>query len=175
MKTHIALLRGINVSGKKKILMIDLKSLFEKIGFSAIETYIQSGNVVFNSSENDLGIKITKAIKSVYDFDVPVQIISSAELKEVCLANPFLNQEVDEKFLHVTFLSEQPSNESIALLQEMKFDKEEYQLIEKALYLYCPNGYGKTKLNNNFLERKLGVSATTRNWKTVMKLFSISN
>ena len=78
-------------------------------------------------------------------------------------------------FFFVTFLSEQPSNESIALLQEMKFDKEEYQLIEKALYLYCPNGYGKTKLNNNFLERKLGVSATTRNWKTVMKLFSISN
>ena len=175
MKTHIAILRGINVSGQKKIIMTELKELFESLGFVSVQTYIQSGNVVFESDKQGLATVISKAITTKYTFDIPVQVVTKEELQFVVKHNPFLNRAtIDEKFLHYTFLKELPNQELISALEAQSFEGEDFKIIEKVVYLNCPNGYGKAKMNNNFIERKLKVVATTRNLKTVNKLILLS-
>ncbi len=175
MKKQIALLRGINVSGQKKILMADLKVLFEKLGCSAIQTYIQSGNIVFHSEEKNLAEKIKSAIKGKYDFDVPTLVLSLNELQRTIANNPFFTNEAEEKVLYITFLADLPQTELATALEENTFSPDEFKIIGKTVYLYCPNGYGKIKMNNNFIERKLKTQATTRNWKTVNKLVELAS
>jgi len=178
MKRFIALLRGINVSGQKKIKMSELRALFEDIGFRDIETYIQSGNVIFNSKTDDiknLGVKIEKKIKEEFDFDVKVILKNCAELEYILNKNPLLmKQKAKPDWAYVTFLSEEPSTINIEKLKEINYNPEEYFIDSKTIYVYLPNGYGRAKLNNNFFESKLKVLATTRNWKTVNKLFELS-
>lgn len=175
VQTQIAILRGINVSGQKKIIMTELKELFQTLGFVNVQTYIQSGNIVFQSNETNLALTIKEAIHDRFTFDVPVQVILGEAMQAMMTENPFLsNNQLDEKFLHYTFLESVPSHELVDQLKEQEFPGEEFQLVGKVVYLYCPNGYGRAKLNNNFLERKLKVSATTRNHKTVNKLVELS-
>ena len=176
MKQQIAILRGINVSGQKKILMADLKNILEEEGFKTVQTYIQSGNVLFYSDEQNLADKINLAIKKHYDFDVPVQVLGVDELEKVILENPFLKEEnVEEKTLHVTFLATEPAEELVKSVEGLVLENEFFRIIGQVVYLYCPNGYGKIKMNNTFIERKLKVSATTRNWKTVNKLVELAD
>jgi uncharacterized protein (DUF1697 family) len=175
MKTHIAILRGINVSGQKKVIMTELKALFESLGFLSVQTYIQSGNVIFESDKQGLATVINQAITTKYTFDVPVQVVAKEELEFVVKHNPFLSKgKGDEKFLHYTFLKDQPNEELIAVLESQNFEGEEFKITKKVVYLHCPNGYGKAKMNNNFIERKLKVVATTRNLKTVNRLIKLS-
>ena len=176
MKRFIALLRGINVSGQKKIKMSELKVLFEDAGFQQIETYIQSGNVIFSSkeySEDQLAKKISLAIKNKFLFEVNIIIITSIELDKVLLNNPFIKKKKDDDKLYVTFLSGKPSMEQIKKLEEVNFSPEEYLINGKVIYLFLPNGAGKAKLNNNYFENKLKVVSTTRNWRTVSTLSGI--
>ncbi|WP_159470575.1 DUF1697 domain-containing protein [Dyadobacter sp. 3J3] len=180
MQTYIAILRGINVSGHNMIKMADLKTMFETLPFENIRTYIQSGNIVFNAkpgNDQDLEKQIHDTIQKTFSFSVPVIVLEEKELRKVRQHNPFLtgrNEDVTK--LHVTFLEAIPENILVEKLKETaQFLPDEWILEGKAIYLFCPNGYGKTKLNNNFFENKLKVTATTRNWKTVNELVSIAD
>jgi uncharacterized protein (DUF1697 family) len=172
---YIALLRGINVSGKRKIKMIDLRAMCEKIGLEEVQTYIQSGNLIFESSEETPSVLeqvLKEQIQAVFGLEVPVMVMSQAYLKEIAENNPFLkkNNALDIKLLHVTFLAEKPAEDSIRVLREKDYGTDEFQVLEDRVYLYFPNGYGRTKLTNTVFEKKLQVAATTRNWRTVSKL-----
>ena len=177
MKTYISILRGINVSGRKIIKMNDLQSLYQGLEFKNITTYIQSGNVIFQYKEVDtksLEVKIAKQIEITFGFEVPVIVLTIGELQQIVNNNPFL-KDVDKKseFLHVTFLGSTPEQYNREMIDEKKQPGEELFFTNQAIYLYCPNGYGNTKLNNSFIEKKLKVSATTRNWKTTNELLKI--
>jgi len=177
METFISILRGINVSGQKKIIMLDLKALYEDLGFHNVKTYIQSGNVVFKSvNEKNLNKKIETKIFEKYNFFVPVIIRNLEEIKNALLNNPLLKEDdIDVSKLHITFLEEGPLPENIEKLKEIDQKPDLFKINKKDIYLYTPNGYGNTKLNNNFFEKKLKTNATTRNWKTVNELLKIAN
>lgn len=178
MKRFIALLRGINVSGQKKIKMSDLKSLFEEVGFQNVETYIQSGNVIFSSKELSVKIlesKISSGIKNKFGFDVQVIVLNPEEIEYVIRANPFIKKKKDTERLYVTFLGKNPSNENFDKINSADYLPEEYAIDGRHIYLFVPNGYGKAKLNNNFFENKLKVLGTTRNWKTTITLSELVN
>jgi uncharacterized protein (DUF1697 family) len=177
MNTYIALLRGINVSGAKTIKMEELRLTFQKLGFENVTTYIQSGNVVFTASEtatSQLAAKIAEAIKTDFGFDVPVVVLTAAELQTIAKNNPLNDGTRDEAFLHVTFLAENPAAFNLSDIEAKKQGNEEIVISGKVVYLYCPHGYGKTKLTNTFLESKLKVPATTRNWKTTCELLRMA-
>ncbi|MEY3237782.1 MAG: hypothetical protein RI883_1883 [Bacteroidota bacterium] len=174
MITYISILRGINVGGHRLIKMVDLKSLVTNLGFRNVQTYIQSGNIVFQfteTSEEILEEMIRSAIKKQYDFDVPVMVKGIAEMKDIAAKNPYLKDDSkDISHLHVTFLDGIPNQEKYDTLATGDFKSDEYTLVGKNIYVYCPNGYGNTKLTNTFFENKLKVGATTRNWKTTNEL-----
>ncbi len=180
MTTYISILRGINVGGQKKVKMADLKDLYQSLNFNDVKTYIQSGNVVFqcqDSSPSKLREKIENKIKEVFDFHVPVLIRTKDEIQKIIEDNPFKKEDI--KHLYVTFISDSPVEKPVKekLIKEankIKNESEKLSISEREIYLYLPNGYGKTKLSNDFFERKLNVSATTRNWRTVNRLLDIA-
>jgi uncharacterized protein (DUF1697 family) len=175
VKTYFSILRGINVGGRKKIKMTDLKDLYESLSLENIETYIQSGNIVFQhktTSTSALEDNIEKKIKEVFNFDVAVFIRTKDEFQKIIENNPFKNLDINK--LYVTFLTETPSKNIVKEIEKAKDESEQFSLSAKEIYLFIPNGYGRTKLSNDFFEKKLNVSATTRNWKTLNKLFDIT-
>jgi uncharacterized protein (DUF1697 family) len=179
MSTFISILRGINVGGHKKILMEDLKKVYEAMGFTEITTYVQSGNVIFKTAQNNsdplLSDKIENAIKEKYSFHVPVIIRTVDEMRLTISSNPFLQEDgIDSEKLHVTFLDQEPSPTDISAITRYDFSPDRFRILGKEVYLYCPESYGNTKLSNDFFEKKLHVKATTRNWKTVLRLGELS-
>ncbi|MDX5151158.1 MAG: DUF1697 domain-containing protein [Acidiferrobacterales bacterium] len=179
MQRYVSILRGINVSGQKKIKMDDLTVLYESLGFENVRTYIQSGNVVFDAagknSEKIAG-DIEQAIQRRYGFEVPVQLRTRAEMGTIVKANPFLKEEgIDIGKLHVTFLERAPGKSSVQKFNPGSLGPDRYVIQRAEVYLYCPGGYGKTRMSNNFIEKQLGVRATTRNWKTVNVLADMVN
>ncbi len=182
MKTYIALLRGINVSGQKKIKMADLKLMFENLGFTSVSTYIQSGNVIFKSDKKETEIQrdiIKKEILKQFGFDVPVLILTSEIVTTIHQDNPFNERieqgEIEDTKMYFTLLASAPDPEAIKTLESDNYGKEEFKITPNVVYFFAANGYGKTKLNNNFFEKKLGCNATTRNFKTIIKLLELSN
>lgn len=178
MRQYIALLRGINVSGQKKILMADLKKHCQSLGLSDITTYIQSGNIIFSSQiadEKILAELISEKINAEYGFDVPTIVVDSETLTKVIAALPFndIDPNVDGNKVYMGFLNKCPSSFDIDNLMTYVHAPEKLTITGNILYLHCPNGYGKTKLSNNFCENKLKVICTTRNLKTVTKLQSL--
>lgn len=178
MTTYISILRGINVSGHNLIKMEALRTSYQNLGFYDVRTYVQSGNVIFsgkNQEEAVLEQQISEQIKKDFGFDVPVIVTSADSLAQIIMNNPFLGQtDKDRSFLHVTFLSVIPKNFDMLTLETKKQNGEEVFILKNAIYLYCPNGYGNTKLTTHFFETKLKVSATTRNWKTTNELLTIA-
>jgi uncharacterized protein (DUF1697 family) len=180
MNTYIALLRGINVAGKNKIKMVELKQLFLNLGCKEVITYIQSGNVVFKSDNSEISKieqQIKVAIKKKLDYNIKVIIITKKDIETVFTSNPFLaNGNPDITKMCVTFLSDFPSSENILQLKEYTSNySDEYKINKKHIFLYCPAGFAKTKLTNNLIEKKLQLNATSRNWKTITKLVELSN
>lgn len=174
MNTYISLLRGINVSGQKKIKMEDLKNLYEKIGFQNVQTYIQSGNVIFASASEDtleLANLITKAIFEVYSFEVPVLILKPTELADVLAKNPF--QDEENQRLYYIFLLTEPTQTQLEKLEFDKFLPDKFAVVGKTIYLSVV-AYGNSKLSNNFFENVLKINATTRNHNTVLKLLELA-
>ena len=175
--TYISILRGINVSGHKMIKMDALRQLYSDLGFSNVRTYIQSGNVIFNDENTNVeeiekNIKIK--IKEVLGLDVQLIIKELSEYKEIVNNNPFVSrEEIDPELLHVSFLTTKPLQVDVDKLIG-QFTPEEFVLDGKVIYLYCPNGYGNTKLNNGFFEYKMKVIASTRNWKTTLELLRMA-
>ncbi|UII32438.1 DUF1697 domain-containing protein [Fulvivirga ulvae] len=179
MQRYIAILRGINVSGAKKIKMEDLRARLTNFGFENVKTYIQSGNIVFDCKKEDplvLAGQLQQKILEDYGYEVPVVITGANELKHIIDSNPFLKgRDEDQGKLYVTFLAESAASENIAKIDARDFQPDEFKINGKAIYLFCPEVYGRTKLTNNFFERKLKVTATTRNWKTVNALLSMAD
>ena len=178
MNKYISLLRGINVSGQKRIKMADLRLHLESIGLTNVQTYIQSGNVIFCSKLKDAS-KIKESIENkileVYNFSVPTMILTKPRLEKTISGNPFNLDRIDFSKLFITFLDSVPKNNSIENIGKFKGENEKFILSEDVIYLYCPNGFGRTKLTNNLFENKLNVTATTRNWKTSSKLLEMIN
>jgi len=178
MSTYIALLRGINVSGQKKIKMAELRQHLSALGFEQVQTYIQSGNVVFQcpaQATANLAKAIQDKIQLVYGWQVPTTVLEPGTLQQVLAHNPYLNEHgADPKHLYVTFLQQPPAAEQLATLETLKAGQEQFMLYQHWLYLYLPHGAGRTKLDNNTLERKLNTQATTRNWKTCQTLWQMS-
>ena len=177
MQRYASILRGINVSGQKKIKMADLSALYESLGFINVGTYIQSGNVVFEAAGANVDkimLGIEQVIKKRYGFKVPVLLRTQKEIHATLKANPFLKEHnVDTSKLHVTFLQRAPGASTIKNFKPDSLGQDRYFIRGSEVYLYCPGGYGKTRLSNTFLEKNLGVSATTRNWKTVNMLHEL--
>ncbi len=178
MQTYIAMLRGINVSGREKIKMADLRAYLSELDWQDLNTYIQSGNIVFRAevaTESLLAKVLADKIREKYEFDVPVLVKTQADVEAVVNENPFPKADgYDSKYLHVTFLAKAPTEAAIEVVKAVSHEPEQFIWRGTHLYLYAPKGYGRAKLNNNFLERKLDVQATTRNWKTVNKLLEMA-
>lgn len=178
MDKKIAILRGINVGGRRKILMADLRILFEDLGFTDVETYIQSGNVIFKYdnklNDTEIGDKIENAISDQYGFEVPVLVRSAKEWEQSVQNNPFYQtKEEDVTQLHLTFLKEKPTSENQLKTESYNYEPDQFVIKGKDVFIFCHGKYHQSKLTNKFFEKKLKVSATTRNWKTVLKLLEL--
>jgi len=178
MATFIAMLRGINVGGHNILKMEQLRASFAALGFSNVKTYVQSGNVVFdaaNDSAAGLSKRIEQNIMLDFGFQVPVFLATSKTVEETIKRNPLLKSPgIDQSKLHVTFLSDDPPKTALGQLQPLAVKPEQLRMLGRVIYLYCPNGYGKTRLSNAAIEKKLSVAATTRNWKTVNTLLEMT-
>jgi uncharacterized protein (DUF1697 family) len=175
---YIALLRGINVSGHNSIKMAELKGLFESLEFKSVKTYVQSGNVIFDYEKTDCMIltdQIEKKINEVFGFFIKTFILTVDDLENIVKKNSIAgepNIEIDK--LHITLLTDTPEINKVSSLDLKKDENEKFLIIERYVFLYCPNGYGRTKLNNTMFERKFKTTCTTRNWKTINYLLEIS-
>jgi uncharacterized protein (DUF1697 family) len=177
MGTYVAMLRGVNVGAKNRITMPALAQVFEDLGHADVVTYIQSGNVVFRSpvkTERTVARKIEQRIEADLGCDVAVLLRSKEELARVVKANPFLRKKADPKYLHVTFLAEEPDAALVRGAKEYDAGKDEFVVRGRDVYLHCPGGYGTTKINNGFFEKRLQAIATTRNWNSVTKLLELA-
>lgn len=175
---HIALLRGINVGGKNKLPMKSLVSIFEAAGCKSVQTYIQSGNVVFMAKAalaRRIPELVSDAIAKEFGYKVPVVSRTAADLKKVVRANPFTKTEPDERLLHVAFLAKKPTATQAAELDPDRSSPDEFELRGREIYLRCPNGVARTKLTNAYFDSKLATTSTMRNWKTTLKLLALAN
>ena len=175
MTQYIAILRGINVGGNRKIQMADLKALFAELGFTEISTYIQSGNVLFSSAKPEdtvaLGDKLEQAIADTFGFGLPVIVRTVEELQQAVATNPFFaSPDADIERLHLTFLKTAPEAAQLDDINQINLSPDKFSIIGNHAFVYCSGRYSDSKLTNAFFEKKLKVPATTRNWKTVLKL-----
>jgi uncharacterized protein (DUF1697 family) len=179
MFTHLALLRGINVSGHNMIKMEALKMALQNIGFQNVLTYIQSGNVFIDTEEENpakVGFIIKQEIFKTFGFDVPIIIIGKNDLEKCLERNPFLKEkELDTKKLYVAFVSVLLKKESINDLKMSQFKPDEAVVDETRIFIKYSVGAGKTKLDQKYIEKKLNCIATIRNWNTVTQLLKMYN
>jgi uncharacterized protein (DUF1697 family) len=174
-KRYLALLRAVNV-GKTWIAMEELRRLSEKEGFANVSTYIQSGNIVFTSDKShaECTAAIAASLETQLRAAVTVLVKTEKQLRQIVDRNPFVKEvKIDPAALHVTFLEANPSAKSIERLSAIKSGLDRFQISGDVVYLHCPGGYGRTKLSNAVIERKLDTPATTRNWKTVNVLLTL--
>jgi uncharacterized protein (DUF1697 family) len=173
--TYVALLRAVNVGGRK-LAMPDLRRIVSELGAEDVVTYVQSGNVAFSSGERAgaLAPALEEAIRAATGLDVRVLLRTRKELERALTANPLLDGR-DQSKLHVTFLEHKPAAARVRALGTDAFEPDEFRVVGREVYLHCPNGYGRSKLTNAFFERRLDVAATTRNWKTVGKLLELTS
>ena len=177
MTAYVALLRGINVSGQKLMKMEDLRACFETLRFERVTTHLQSGNVIFRAEPiPSMGETIEAEIKKRFGFAVPVLVRTARELERVVQGNPWKEKSgIDPAKMHVTFLSAAAPDGAVKSLEALVADHEGVHVTGREVYLYCPAGYGRTKLSNAAIEKKLSVVATTRNWKSVNALSSLAS
>lgn len=177
MQTRIALLRSVNVLGKNMIKMPELARAFEKAGFKNVRTYIQSGNVIFDSEEELCDIlagKIRDLVTKTFGLTIQVIVIRPQELSEIVAQNPFVKRPgIDLTRQHITFLDREADPEKAEKLLTYNYPPDEILIGSGAVYVHCPDGYGNTKFHNNFIEKKLGANATSRNWNTCQKLLEM--
>ena len=171
---YIALLRGINVGGHKKILMADLRLVLESLQFENVKTYIQSGNIVFQSSEENKALlqdNIHFAIKKHYDFEVPVLVKTISEIKTIVNACPFSEEEKEKSYFMLLFTS--PKTDLISTVMDKKPAHEQIEITKNCIYFYSEKGYGKAVCNSNFIEKKLDCVLSARNYRTMRKLIDL--
>ena len=172
----VALLRGINVGGKHRLLMKELAELFADAQCSDVRTYIQSGNVVFKASPivaKGLADCIAKNIEQRYGFASPVILRTTEEMAQTVRDNPFLRDGTPEKELHVYFLADLPKASAIQSLDPDRSAPDAFRVVGRQIYLHVPNGMGRTKLTNAYFDSKLSTVSTVRNWATVLTLLEM--
>lgn len=176
MKTYIALFRGINVGGHNRLPMKELRSLMGDLDYQNVESYIQTGNVIFQTEENDirqLSGDISAAVDKNHGFEPHVLILTLEELKDAVESNPFPEAESDPKSLHLNFLVSAPSDPDLESLDNYKKESERFKLKDRVFYLHAPEGIGRSKLAGK-TEKLVGVSMTGRNWRTVQKIMEMT-
>jgi len=170
----VAMLRSVNVGGRNRLQMTDLRRVVAALGFGDVSTYVQSGNLVFTGSGTPGAAARAIEVRIARDLglEVPVIARTRGQLLDLIETNPLADADEDPTRLHVTFLSAPPDPDKVADLTALdgRFGADRFEVIGKDVVLHCPRGYGRTTLNNTFLERHLGVTATTRNWRTVCTL-----
>ncbi len=184
MTTVVALLRSVNVGGRNRVPMAELRALSESLGFADVQTYVQSGNLVLTGTgpASSVARTLEAGIADAFGLEVPVVVRSTRQLSKVLGANPYLADGVDPKTLHVTFLAAAPAADRARALTKTGVDSESdgsfgddrFTLLGTEVFLHCPGGYGSTKLNNAFFERRAAQVATTRNWRTVTTLAAMA-
>jgi uncharacterized protein (DUF1697 family) len=176
MTTHIALLRGVNVGGNT-LRMERLRTLFAELGFGDARTYVQSGNVLFTAARPSADLAALIEARLVRETRLPVSVLirTPVQLERIIAGNPFLKEPgIDVRKLHVTFVAERPSKPGLAALGGVQSGADRWRAQGAEVYLHCPDGYGRSKLNNTAIERLLSTRATTRNWNTVKVLYDMS-
>ncbi len=172
---YVALVRGVNLGARNRLAMADLRRVVEDVGGRDVQTYVQSGNAVFRSSAGRA--KLERELASGLGglgLECPVIVRTARQLGALAAGNPFARPRRDPLTLHVTFLAAKPARERMRRLAAGDFAPDELHVAGTDVYLHCPNGYGRSTLSNAFLERQLGVPATTRNWRTVTALAELS-
>ncbi|MEU9032650.1 DUF1697 domain-containing protein [Streptomyces sp. NPDC048383] len=178
-RRYAALLRGINVGGSKKVPMARLRPLMEALGHGDVRTYLQSGNAVFTSTRQDpdaLARELEAAIEAHFGFRVACLVVDGDHLKAVADACPFPAAELEGKQLHATFFSEQPAEDRFRSVDPAAHLPEEYRIGDRVVYLYAPDGLGRSKLAEALAKPAVvkGLDVTTRNWNTVVKLVELT-
>ena len=178
-KRYLCLLRGINVSGQKKIIMKDLRDLFSKNGCREVNTYIQSGNILFTrkeSSKEELSVFIEELLLKEYGWEIPSLILDELGLEKLIMNNPYPN--ISKSTLNKPYVcipNKKLTKSQIELFKDIHFEDEFYKPTKYGIYLYATKEANKCKLSNNFFEKKLGISCSTRNWRTLLKLQLLFN
>jgi uncharacterized protein (DUF1697 family) len=175
--TWVALLRALNVGGRNRLAMRELVATFEAAGASAVATYIQSGNVIFRSGAREaagVAAHVRAALSDRLGVDVPVVIRTSAQLRAVARANPFLGDGGDPAALHVLFLSGRPAASRVSALDPARSGPDRFAVAGREVYLHCPDGIGRSKLTGDYFEGRLATTATARNWRTVTALVEMA-
>jgi uncharacterized protein (DUF1697 family) len=174
---YAAFLRGINVGGKNKIKMETLREVFDSLGFEGVKTYINSGNIVFETAKNadqKLAERIEKAIEEEFGLNIRTMVRSVAEIEEIVENNPFDGQFENDKDLHVFFLDEELPAEKRELLLSQTSDKEMFAVRGREIFcLLCGVGVMDSLMGKDYIGKKLKVAATARNWRTVNKILEL--
>lgn len=172
---YIVLLRGINVAGKNKLPMAAFRTQLEAKGFKSVTSYIQSGNIGLNSEHEAEQVKylIEQLLEEEYQYKVPVLVLPQGVMHSLVKAHPHTNLATDIKYLHFTLLHTSPSEAHRKYFDDLEIAGEEFLCVDSCVFLHLPNGYGRAKLTNGFIERQLKVIATTRNYKTMQKLIDL--
>jgi uncharacterized protein (DUF1697 family) len=176
MNTFVALFRGINVGGKNILPMKELAAVLEGLELSKVQTYIQSGNVIFQAaadSTQELARNIGAAVCKSHEFAPQVLVLSIQEVRNAIASNPFPEGESEPKSLHLFFLESSPSNPDIKRLGSLQSASERFKLVGTVFYLHAPGGIGRSRLAAN-VEKALGVTATARNWRSVSAILSLA-
>ncbi|MBB4893238.1 uncharacterized protein (DUF1697 family) [Streptomyces olivoverticillatus] len=178
MTTYVALLRGINVGGKKRVPMQTLRELLAGLGCGAVRTHLNSGNAVFvheGADEETLAARLEEAIERELGFSVACIVREGGEIRRVVEANPFAGHEVDPSRFVVTFLAGPVDPATVADIDPAAYAPEEFALGEREVYLHCANGIRDSKLAKVLTERRLRTTGTGRNWNTVTRLADMAD
>ena len=178
MAVIISMLRGVNVGGHNKIKMEALRALYESLKLRDAQTYVQSGNVIFRTDERDIA-RLTKRIEDgierKFGFRPDVILRTAAEMRDVVARNPFAKRRgIEPSKLLVSFLASDPGEEGREKIRQMKCDPEEMRIERRELYIYFPNGMGRSKLPWAGMDKMLKTPGTGRNWNSVTKMLEMA-
>lgn len=175
---NIALLRGINVGGRNKLPMKELAAMFRDAGCDDVQTYIQSGNVLFRAEPalaGDIPSLISTAILSRFGYRVPVVTRTRRQFEEIVQANPFAEAGAEADKLLVLFLADLPDAANVEALDPNRSPGDEFVVLGGEVYLHCPNGFARSKLTNSYFDSSLSTVSTGRNWRTVHRLLELAS
>jgi uncharacterized protein (DUF1697 family) len=180
MAIYISFLRGVNMTGHNKIRMTELAQMYHDLGYPDAETFIQSGNVIFTAPgsgiESDIERSIEKSILERFGYNVPVMVRSVADLGNILSVNPFLSEEkFDPSRTAVILLTDKVTDQQLLKVANVNYPPDKFEVIGKEIFIFCPNGFGRTKLYTNFFENRMGVTGTARNWNTVTILYNMAS
>jgi uncharacterized protein (DUF1697 family) len=167
------------MAGHNMIKMTSLAEMFRKIGFADAETFIQSGNIVFSDLEKipeaRLAEKIQNSIFDYFGLDIPAMIRTPDDLREIIAKNPFgTEQNFNPERLAVIFLHKKPSQAQTDKVKDVSYPPDKFRITGREIFIYCPNGFGKSKIYTGFFENKMKIKGTGRNWNTINALLGIA-